>query len=87
MYVKKSTLEYHASAEYDDVLDVLVRVARIGRSSVQFLLEIHRGDAHLISGEIIYVNADPGSKKSAPVPAFLRQAIAGFERVAPAAAG
>jgi hypothetical protein len=33
------------------------------------------------------VNADPGSKKSAPVPAFLRQAIAGFERVAPAAAG
>jgi acyl-CoA thioester hydrolase len=87
MYVKKSTLEYHGSAEYDDVLDVLVRVARIGRSSVQFLLEIHRGDAHLISGEIIYVNADPASKKSAPVPAFLREAIAGFERVAPAAAG
>jgi acyl-CoA thioester hydrolase len=83
MFVKKSTIEYHASAEYDDVLDVLVRVARIGRSSVQFLIEIHRGDTHLIDGEIIYVNADPVSKKAAPVPAFLRDAIARFEQVVP----
>lgn len=85
MFVRKSTIEYHASAEYDDMLDVLVRVARIGRSSVQFLLEIHRGDTHLVSGEIVYVNADPVSKQSAPVPAFLRDAISRFERVAPVA--
>jgi acyl-CoA thioester hydrolase len=48
---------------------------------MQFLTEIHRADAHLISGEVIYVNADPASKTSAPVPAFLREAVAGFERV------
>ena len=83
MFVKKSTIEYHASAVYDDVVEVLVRVARIGRSSVQFLLEIHRGDTLLVNGEILYVNADPQTKKSAPVPVFLREAIARFERVVP----
>jgi len=84
MFVKKATLEYHGPAHYDDLLDVLVRVARIGRTSLQFLLEIHRGETHLIEGEIIYVNADPSTRKPAPVAAFLREAIARFERVAPA---
>jgi acyl-CoA thioester hydrolase len=83
MFVKKSLIEYHAPAQYDDVLDVLVRVARIGRSSVQFLLEIHRRDTLLVNGEVIYVNADPHSRKAAPVPAFLRQAIARFETMLP----
>ncbi len=36
LFVKKATVEYHAPAGYDDVLDVCVRVARIGRSSLQF---------------------------------------------------
>jgi len=84
MFVKKASLEYHGPAHYDDLLDVLVRVARIGRTSLQFLLEIHRGETHLIEGEIIYVNADPSTRKPAPVAAFLREAIARFERVAPA---
>ena len=84
MFVKKASLEYHGPAHYDDLLDVLVRVARIGRTSLQFLLEIHRGETHLIEGEIIYVNADPSTRKPTPVAAFLREAIARFERVAPA---
>jgi len=85
MFVKKASVEYHAPAGYDDVLDVCVRVGRIGRSSVQFLLEIHRGDEHLVDGEVIYVNADPTTRQSAVVPAFLREAIAGFERTPPEA--
>jgi acyl-CoA thioester hydrolase len=83
MFVKKATVEYQAPAGYDDVLDVCVRVARLGRSSVQFLLEIHRADQHLIGGEVVYVNADPATRKSAPVPEFLRQAILHFERMRP----
>jgi acyl-CoA thioester hydrolase len=83
LFVKKASVEYHASAQYDDVLDVLVRIARVGRSSMQFLLEIHRGAAHLVDGEIIYVNADPASKAPAEVPRFLRDAIARFETVLP----
>ena len=86
LYVKKASIEYHASAQYDDVLNVMVRVARIGRSSLQFLLEIHRGAEHLISGEVLYVNADPTTRKSQSVPEFLRQAIGNLERVPPESA-
>jgi len=83
-FAVKATMEYQAPARYDDLLDVLVRVGRIGRSSMQFLLEIHRGDTQLIVGELIYVNADAETRKPSPVPAFLREAIARFERVPPA---
>ena len=83
LYVKKASVEYHASAQYDDVLDVMVRVARIGRSSLQFLIEIHRDAEHLISGEVLYVNADPATRKSQPVPDFLREAIGKLERTPP----
>jgi acyl-CoA thioester hydrolase len=82
-FAVKATIEYSASARYDDLLDVLVRVGRIGRTSLQFLLEIHRGEAQLVSGELIYVNADAGTRKPAPVPAFVREAILRFERVPP----
>lgn len=82
-FVKKAALEYHAPAGYDDVLDLCVRVARIGRSSMQFLLEIHRAGELLVDGEVIYVNADAATRKSAPVPEFLRQAIVSFEGTRP----
>ncbi|MFO1319428.1 MAG: thioesterase family protein [Burkholderiales bacterium] len=79
LYVVKATVEYHRSAEYDDEIDVCMRVARIGRSSMQFRVEIHRGEDHLISGELVYVNADPATRRSAPVPDFLRAAIIALE--------
>ncbi len=82
-FAVKATIEYNAPARYDDLLEVLVRVGRIGRTSLQFLLEIHRGEAQLISGELIYVNADAGTRKPVPIPAFLRAAIARFERIPP----
>ena len=83
LYTVKATAEYHRSAEYDEILDIHGRTARLGRSSMQFLLEIWRGDTHLVSGELIYVNADPATKKSAPLPEPLRQKIIGYERVQP----
>ena len=85
LYVVKATVEYHRSAEYDDDIDVCARVARIGRSSMLFRLEIHRGDDHLASGEVVYVNADPATRRSASVPAMLREAIARLEGRVPEA--
>ncbi len=80
LYVVKATVEYKASAHYDEEIDIFCRVARIGRSSMQFLFEIHRDDDLLITGENIYVNADPNTKQSAPVPELLREAIRRFEK-------
>lgn len=83
LYAVKATAEYHSSAEYDDILDIHGRTARLGRSSMQFLLEIWRGKEHIVNGELIYVNADPTTKKSAPLPEILRQKIIDYERVRP----
>jgi acyl-CoA thioester hydrolase len=82
-FVKKATLEYHGPAGFDDLLDIGVRVARIGRSSMRFLLEVHRGDDLLIDGEVIHVLADPASRNPARVPDFLRQAMRAYEVIAP----
>ena len=83
LYAVKATAEYHGSAEFDDILDIHGRTARLGRSSMQFLLEIWRGEEHLVSGELIYVNADPSNKKSVPLPELLRQKITAYEQVIP----
>jgi acyl-CoA thioester hydrolase len=83
IFAVKATAEYHGSATYDDVLDVGCRVARIGRSSMRFVLGIFRGDEQITSGELIYVNADVGTRKSAPWPDPLRAAILRFEKVRP----
>jgi len=84
IFAVKASADYHGSATYDDLLDVGCRVARIGRSSISFLFCIWRGEERLTSGELIYVNADPKTKKSAPWPHALKTAILSFEKTAPA---
>ena len=78
-FVKKASVEYHASARYDDALEVCVKCARIGNSSMVFQCEIFRGDEHLISGELVYVFADPATQTSRPVPQALRDWFTAFE--------
>ena len=84
LYVRKAEVEYHASAEYDDEVDICVRVERLGRSSFDFRVEIYRAGQLLVGGRVIYVNADPVARKSSPLPDFLRNAIKAFECTAPA---
>jgi acyl-CoA thioester hydrolase len=83
LYVKKIEVEYHASAGYDDEIDVCVRVARLGRSSFEFLLEIYRADQLLVGGRVVYVNADSETRKSAALPEFLRSGVKAFEHTPP----
>lgn len=82
-FAVKATIEYKSPARYDDLIDVMVRVGRIGRTSLQFLVQIDRDQTQLVSGELIYVNADTETRKPVPVPEFLRAAVLRFERVAP----
>jgi len=80
LYVVKSSLEYKASAEYDDLLHVGLRCARIGNSSLLFEAGIFRGQELLVKGELVYVYADPHTKTSMPVPQGLRETMLGFEQ-------
>lgn len=79
LYVKTSTLDYHASARYDDVLDVGMRCARIGNSSLAFEGAVFRGDTLLVRGALLYVFADPATQTSRRVPDALRAVLQGYE--------
>lgn len=79
LYVKKATVEFHASARMDDSLDVGMKCARIGNSSMQFLGAIFRGEDLLITCELVYVFADPATQTSKPVPQALRDILTGYE--------
>ena len=79
LYVKKATVEYHGSALFDDRIDVALKCARIGNSSMAFSGAIFRGDTLLISCELVYVFADPVSQTSKPVPEALRRVLTAYE--------
>ena len=79
LFVKKATLEYHASARLDDLLDVRLRCARIGKSSIVFEGAVCCDARVLVSGELVYVFADPVTQKSRPVPGVLRDLLEDFE--------
>jgi acyl-CoA thioester hydrolase len=83
MFARKATIEYHAPARFDDLLDIGVRCAALGRSSMRYVLEIYRGEEFLISGELVYVYADTVLRKGVALPDAWRARLAGLERVAP----
>lgn len=79
LYVKKATLEYHASALMDDDLSIGMKCSKMGKSSMVFEAGIFRGDKLLISGELIYVFADPKTQSSKPIPEVLRHILLIYE--------
>lgn len=88
VYLRKATVEYLGSARYDDLLDILVRVARLGRTSMTFVFEIWQAAPAptarpLVTAELVYVNADPETMTAAPLPPAVRELIVKFERLAP----
>lgn len=87
MFARKSGIEYHAPARFDDELEIGVRCVKLGTSSIRFEVEIWRTSPaphqHLISGELIYVYADTTLRKPVPLPAAWRERIASFEKTPP----
>jgi YbgC/YbaW family acyl-CoA thioester hydrolase len=79
LYVRRAACEYNASAHYDDLLDVGIKTQRIGNSSLVMAGGVFRGDDLLVSGELVYVFANPASQTSLPVPQQLRDLLQAFE--------
>lgn len=79
LYVKKAVIEYHASARYDDQLEVALKCSRIGTSSMTFSGAIFRGGELLVACELVYVFADTTAQTSRPVPEALRSLVGRFE--------
>ena len=66
----RSLVEYHQPILFDEDIEVHVRVARLGRSSMTFLLEIHPAGTEDLraTGEVVWVNTDQATHKSAALP-------------------
>jgi len=78
----KQTFEWKSSARYDDVVELSLRVPRLGNTSFTLLTEmrIAGSAAILLTAETVYVHVDGASWSKQPLPAELRAAL---ERGAP----
>ena len=77
----RTVVEYAAPINFDEDIDVHTRIAKIGRTSMTFLLEIHPKDTDDLraTGEVVWVNADQTTHSSTPLPEDLVELIRGFE--------
>ncbi len=86
LFVRKSTVEYFSAAYYDDELEVCGRIARLGTSSMRFVVEIYRRrqyEAVLVTAELIYVHTDLALRRALVIPDGMRARIRAFETTEP----
>ena len=79
--VVKSTQEFKAPAKVDEIIELHVRVSKIGNTSLPLNLEIYpEGSARLLTSiETVYVGYDAATESSRPVPDAIRQLVTRFE--------
>jgi len=86
--MRAATIEYHAPARFDDLLEVFVRVERVGRTSVTFDHAAYRvedgdeDDVLMVTAKQTLVLIDVGDRTPARVPESYRRLVADFEEVA-----
>jgi acyl-CoA thioester hydrolase len=83
--MRATTVEYHAGARFDDLLEVFVRVDRIGTTSITYDHAAYRvdddGDELMATAKATLVCIDLAERKAVPVPAEFRERVEGFEGV------
>jgi acyl-CoA thioester hydrolase len=83
--MRASQVEYHAPARFDDLLEVFVRVERIGTTSVTYDHAAYRCDDHGVADVLMatakqtLVLIDVAGRRPLPVPDAFRERVAEFE--------
>jgi acyl-CoA thioester hydrolase len=79
--MRANTIEYHAPARFDDLIEVFIRVSRIGRTSVtyEFAAYLVESDVLMVTARQTLVLVDLDERKAFPIPDWYRQPIAAFE--------
>jgi len=82
VHTVRSVVEYKAPIRFDEDIDVCVRVARIGRSSINLALAIFaKGSDDLrATGEIVWVATDQKTHQSVAVTEDLRALVASRDK-------
>ena len=78
--MRAMTVEYHAPARFDDLIEVDVRINRIGTSSVTYEFAAYLAGATLaVTATQTLVLVDLAGRKPCPVPDWWREKIREFE--------
>jgi acyl-CoA thioester hydrolase len=79
--MRASTIEYHAPARFDDLLEVFIRVSKIGRTSVTYEMAAYRvaDDVLMVTANQTLVLVDLDERKACAVPDGVRERIGAFE--------
>lgn len=74
---KKSTYEFFSSAYEGDMLEVGVRVIKVGNKSITIGFEIYRQgeDDVLVTCETVYVGYDTENRTSRPITGLMRELL------------
>jgi YbgC/YbaW family acyl-CoA thioester hydrolase len=84
--VRSLAIDYLASARFDDEIEVLVRVAEVGRTSHVLELRMERcgaSPAHVADARMVIVGLSAYGGRPSRMPATMRDAILAFEGLAP----
>ena len=81
LVMRANAIEYHAPARFDDAIEVFIRVARIGRTSLTYACAAYReeDDALLVTATQTLVLVDLDERRAFPIPESIREQIAAFE--------
>ena len=79
--MRAMTVEYHAPAVFDDLLEIFVRVARIGRTSATYEFAAYRSDDDvlMVTARQTLVLVDLDERKACPIPAAYVDTVRAFE--------
>ena len=75
------TIEYLAPAVFDDLIEVYVRMARIGRTSVTYEFAAYRArdDELMVTATQTLVLVDLDERKPVPIPHAYKETVRAFE--------
>jgi acyl-CoA thioester hydrolase len=79
--MRASTLEYLAPARFDDLIEVFIRVSRIGRTSVTYDCAAYRAkdDVLMVTAQQTLVLVDLDERRAQAIPDSYRETIGAFE--------
>jgi acyl-CoA thioester hydrolase len=79
--MRASNVEYHAPARFDDLLEIFVRLGRIGRTSATYEFAAYRPEADelMVTATQTLVLVDLAQRRACEIPPEYRDLIRSFE--------
>lgn len=79
--MRASSVEYFAPAQFDDLIEIFIRLKRIGRTSATYECAAYRfdDDVLMVTAAQTLVLIDLAERRARPIPDWYRDAIHAFE--------